>query len=257
MSPFTNENALELPILFIDDHIVVVNKPSGLLVHRSAVDKLATEFALQIVRDQTGRHVYPVHRLDRGTSGALVFAFSSDAARELNSQFAEGLVHKKYMAIVRGYAPEELNIDYPLKEILDKATDSKARTDKPAQEAITAIRSLSTVELPFSNGQFATSRYSLVEAIPKTGRKHQIRRHLSHLKHPIVGDTTYGKGLHNRLFETHFGVKRLLLACTEIGFSHPALKTPVFIRANLACEYKELLQKLDWGSSIAEIELGN
>ncbi|WP_300361215.1 tRNA pseudouridine(65) synthase TruC [Hydrogenimonas sp.] len=210
-----------LEILYEDERIVAVNKPSGLLVHRSWIDREATAFALQTVRDMTGRYVHPVHRLDKPTSGVLVFAFDKEAARRMGELFAEGSVHKRYLAVVRGYTDEAGVIDYPLREILDKMTDAKARDDKEAQEAVTNYRRLATVELPIPVSRYPVARYSLVELSPETGRKHQLRRHMKHIFHPIVGDTKYGRTEHNRLFRKHFDSHRLLLHAASIEFPHP------------------------------------
>ena len=211
-----------LPIVYQDEHLVVIDKPSGLLVHRSRLASDAKVFAMQLLRDQLGQHVYPLHRLDRPTSGLLVFALDSDTARLVNEQWAERTVEKTYHAVVRGYVDDTGIIDYPLKEELDKIADKDARDDKEAQSAVTAYRCLKRIELPFKvSKKHETSRYSLVELTPKTGRKHQLRRHMSHIRHPIIGDSRHGEGRHNRFFRDQFGCDRLLLAATQIRFQHP------------------------------------
>lgn len=241
---------MPLPILFQDEHLVVVNKPSGLLVHRSAIDRHATEFALQTVRDQIGRSVYPVHRLDRATSGALIFALSSEVARAMAGQFAEGRIGKKYLAIVRGIPRGEITLDYPLKEELDAKSDTMARKDKPAQPAVTVFSTLASYEFPIPVDKYPTSLYALVRAEPKTGRKHQIRRHLHHLGHPIIGDVTYGSGKHNRFFRESFQIQRLFLACTEMSFMHPVSERAVSVRAPLAADFHFVVKKLGWEGSL-------
>ncbi|WP_456382322.1 tRNA pseudouridine(65) synthase TruC [Hydrogenimonas sp.] len=210
-----------LRILYEDERLVAVDKPSGLLVHRSWIDKEETAFALQMVRDMTGRYVYPVHRLDKPTSGVLLFAFDRETARRMGELFAEGAVRKRYVAVVRGYVDEEGVIDYPLREIPDKMTDAKARTDKEAQPAVTDYWRMATLELPIPVSRYPVARYSLVELSPRTGRKHQLRRHMKHIFHPIVGDTKYGRGEHNRLFREHFDSHRLLLHAATITLPHP------------------------------------
>jgi tRNA pseudouridine65 synthase len=235
---------MKLPVLYIDEDLVVVNKPSGLLVHRSHIDRNATEFAMQVVRDQIGQFVYPVHRLDRSTSGALVFALSQAAARNLSEQFASGQVIKKYQAIVRGWPPPSVLVDHPLTEELDPISDSQATLNKPAQSALTEISTLATVSLNVSVDKFPTARYALVCAVPKTGRKHQIRRHLRHLGHPIVGDVEHGSGRHNRFFRESYQIHRLLLACTEISFRHPRGENILSVQAPLATDFADLVEKL-------------
>lgn len=221
-----------LEVLYHDDQLIAINKPAGLLVHRSMIDRHETRFAMQIVRNQIGQHVYPVHRLDKPTSGVLLFALNQHIARAMTELFSDNLVTKNYLAIVRGYTPEQQIIDYPLKEVLDKITDRNANPDKAAQHAITGYRRLATVELPHPVGRYATARYSLISVTPRTGRKHQIRRHMKHIFHPIVGDTTHGDGKHNTLFRQQFNCHRLLLAATTLTFTHPARGNTLRIQAN-------------------------
>jgi tRNA pseudouridine65 synthase len=235
-----------MQILYHDDCLVAVNKPAGLLVHRSAVDRRETRFAMQLLRDQIGRRVYPVHRLDRPTSGVLLFALDSDTAREVSGQFCAGAVGKTYLAVVRGYTDQAALIDYPLREQQDRMTDARADPDKPAQPALTGYRRLATVELPYPVGRYAGARYSLLEVEPKTGRKHQIRRHLKHIFHPVVGDTTHGDGKHNRLFRDRLDCHRLLLAATRLELSHPQTGAALRIEAPLQGDFQNLIQRLGW-----------
>ncbi|OOZ40179.1 hypothetical protein BOW53_08745 [Solemya pervernicosa gill symbiont] len=236
----------ELEILYRDPRLIAINKPSGLLVHRSAIDRHETRFAIQLLRDQIGQRVYPLHRLDKPTSGVLLFALDSETAREMMAQFQQHTVEKRYLAVVRGYTEVEATIDYALKEELDKTTDRKARQDKEAQSAVTHYRRLATAELPISDGRFPTSRYSLIEAKPETGRKHQIRRHMKHIFHPIVGDTSHGDGRHNRIFRDHFKCHRLLLAASELAFTHPSDGKRITLRATVGDDYSAVLAHLSW-----------
>lgn len=215
------ESTPVLRILYQDEYLVAVDKPAGMLVHRSFLDKHETLFVMQTLRNQLGQHVFPVHRLDRPTSGVLLFALSSEVARLLTEQHQQESWQKFYLAVVRGYVKEPLLLDYALKEQLDKVADKKARQDKIAQDARTAIWPLAQVELPFAVGRYPAARYSLVALQPQTGRKHQLRRHMSHLRHPIAGDTTHGDGKHNRLFVEHFGNDRLLLIAKRLSILHP------------------------------------
>ena len=234
-----------LPILFHDDYIVAIDKPAGLLVHRSRVDVHATEFAMQMLRDQIGQLVFPVHRIDRPTSGALVFALNKSCARDLADQFAARTVAKTYLAIVRGRTPESKRWDEALVEKQDPATDGKARKDKQAQPAVTEFRTLRSWTVPFSAGKYPESRYSLVEAVPMTGRKHQLRRHFNHMAHPIVGDTTYGDRRHNRLFREQFDIRRLLLVAKRIRFTHPVIGGDVELEAENGIEFEKAISMLD------------
>ena len=236
----------ELPIVFRDEHLVAVNKPSGLLVHRTALDRHETRFAVQILRDQTGRRVYPAHRLDRGTSGVLLFALDKDVCREAAAQFEKQQVEKTYLAIVRGHPDEGRIIDHPLTRQFDDYEFRAANATAEAQEAITRYRRLAVAELPHAVDRYPTSRYALVELMPQTGRRHQIRRHLKHIAHPIIGDATYGKGRHNRLFGELFGCRRMLLACTALRLAHPVSGEPLRLEAPLQDDFAGVLAKLGW-----------
>ena len=235
-----------LEIIYQDDYLVAINKPSGLLVHRSMIDRHETRFAVQMLRDQIGQHVYPIHRLDKPTSGVLIFALNSDIARVLSDSLQHKAVAKNYLAVVRGYTPESATIDYPLKEKLDKIADKKAQQDKPAQEAVSHYQRLATIELPYEVDRYPQSRYSLVKVSPETGRKHQIRRHMKHIGHPIIGDAKHGKGVHNRFFQQHFNCHRLLLTCTDITIEHPISKQPLYLRANLDQTFTQLFNQFKW-----------
>jgi tRNA pseudouridine65 synthase len=240
-----------LPILFQDSHLVAVNKPAGLLVHRSPIDRHETRFALQMVRDQLGQRVYPVHRLDKPTSGVLLFALSPQMAHGLMTALAGGQVRKTYLAVVRGVIAEAGVIDHPLVEEPDRLENLPAVDGRQAQAAVTIFRRLARVELPLAVGRYPTSRYSLVELQPQTGRRHQLRRHLKHLCHPLIGDTNYGEGRHNRLFREEFGCQRLLLHAAELSFSHPLTGATVTITAPLDQEFSRLLSRLGWAKDAA------
>ena len=244
----TQDSTIErLEIIFQDEYIVAINKPSNLLVHRSWIDKDETRFAIQILRDQIGQYVYPVHRLDKPTSGVLLFALSKEVARSLSEQMQEGIFKKEYLAVVRGYTDESGEIDYALKEVLDKMTDSKANQDKDAQEAVTLYEKLQEVELPFCVGRYETTRYSFLRLKPQTGRKHQLRRHMKHILHPIVGDTKYGRGEHNRFFREQFNCHRLLLHASSLSIIHPVSKVNLVLEASLDEVFSQVCQELGFG----------
>ena len=242
----------ECVLIYRDEHLVAINKPSGLLVHRSPIDRHETRFALQMVRNQIGQHVYPVHRLDKPTSGVLLFGLSSDIARALSEQFAASTVNKQYLAIVRGYCPEEGVIDYPLQHQLDKIADRKRRRDKPPQEAVSHFRRLATVEIPIAVDRYPKTRYSLAELRPQTGRKHQLRRHMKHIGHPIIGDAKHGKGVHNRFFKEQYDCHRLLLACTGLQFTHPVSGELINLRARLDASFQRVVAVFGWQDSLSQ-----
>jgi len=232
-----------LTVLYRDDHLVAIDKPAGLLVHPSWIDRHEKRCAMMLLRDQLGQFVYPVHRLDKPTSGVLLFALSPEIARRLTERFTSKQVVKRYLAVVRGYTAETGVIDHPLQERLDRITDRKATADKPPQPAVTDYRRLATLELPVRVDRYPTSRYSLVEATPLTGRKHQIRRHFKHLSHPVIGDANYGKSRHNRLFAETFDCHRLLLAATAITLPHPVTGAILSVEAPLDPVFARVVER--------------
>ena len=240
-----------LDILYRDEHLIAIDKPSGLLVHRSEIDRHETRFAIQILRDQIGQWVWAAHRLDRGTSGVLLFALSADKASVLGKQFEIGTVDKKYLAVVRGHPPESGEIDHPLSRQRDDREWKGDRSSDEAQSALTRYRRLATIELPVAVDRYPSSRYALVEAEPLTGRRHQIRRHLKHIAHPIIGDATHGKGIHNRFFAENFGCSRMLLACTQLEFDHPITDRRMQIKAPVSGCFAETLVQMGWNESIS------
>ncbi len=236
--------AAPLEVLHQDQQLVAIDKPPGLLVHRSNLDRHETRFALQLLRDQIGRRVYPVHRLDKATSGVLLFALDPDDARCLAQQFEARTVRKEYLAIVRGYCPARGTVEHPLED--ETGTSARAAP----REARTDYQCLRTVELPVAVDRYATSRYSLVALRPHSGRRHQLRRHMKHIAHPIIGDATYGKGVHNRFFRQHFACDRLLLACVSLTFQHPRTQVPLTIRTGPGSKFEQVVSGLGW--SLAE-----
>jgi tRNA pseudouridine65 synthase len=228
----------EIPVLYRDSHLVAVHKPAGLLVHRNA-HAGREPFLLQILRDQLGQRLYPVHRLDRPTSGLMIMALSSQSAHTLALQFAAQDVTKTYLAVTRGFTPAQGLIDYPLK--------SESGT---LQEARTKFTRLATAEIPGPVGPNPTARYSLVRVHPRTGRTHQIRRHFAHLRHPLIGDVLRGDGRQNRFFREHFNLHRLLLASVELSFDHPADNTRTTLTCLPSSELLDIFERLGWKAVI-------
>lgn len=222
-----------LEILFQCEHLVAINKPNGLLVHRSPIASDADVFAVQLLRDQLGQKVYPVHRLDRKTSGVLLFALDEATNSEMQRKFMQGEVAKTYLAIVRGYTPDSGEIDYPLK-----------RDDGVTQEAITYFETLMRTEVPFAVGKHPTSRYSLVKLNPATGRMHQLRKHMAHILHPIIGDRPHGCNKQNRFFKEHLDMMQMMLHAVELGFVHPFTKQTVTIEAPYPAEFSRMRKAL-------------
>lgn len=229
-----------LEILYQDEYLVAINKPAGMLVHRSWLDKHETVFAMQTLRDQIGQHVFPIHRLDRPTSGVLLFALDSETAKRMCEQFEQHLVKKVYLAVVRGWLNGEGQIDYPLKVVQDKIAD-KFSGEKEAQTAITDYRCLAKAELDYQIGKHQTARFSLIELFPKTGRKHQLRRHLKHLFHPIIGDSKYGDLHQNRAFSSYTDCTRLMLHAQQLRFVHPYSLQEITLFAPLDLAWQKIM----------------
>lgn len=212
-----------IELLFVDEHVVVANKPSGLLVHRGWDND--DDVAMFRVRDAIGARVHPVHRLDRGTSGALVFARTAEAATALARSFEEKHVEKRYLALVRGVPPASGTIDYPIQK----------SEDGPRVPAITHFERV---------GRSEVDRCSLVLARPETGRLHQIRRHLRHIDHPLVGDVRHGSGTINRHYRAEYNLHRLALHATSIAFSHPATGERITVDAPMPDDLRAPLARL-------------
>ena len=223
---------MTLPILYQDEHYVAIDKPPGLLVHRSPISRDRV-FALQLLRDQLGRRVYPLHRLDRATSGVMLFALSAAAAAAVGRQFDCGTVDKEYLAVVRGWVEADGLIDHPL------ADEDGNGAAQPAQ---TRFRCLAQIELPHAVDRYPTARYSLVAVHPLTGRRQQIRRHFKHVSHHLVGDTTHGNGRHNRFFREVLQIRRMLLLARSLAFHHPYLGERVRIEAGADPDWQRVAQ---------------
>ncbi|MDX9698865.1 MAG: pseudouridine synthase [Rhodocyclaceae bacterium] len=237
-----------LEILHRDEALVAIHKPSGLLVHRSTIDRHETRFAVQLLRDQIGRHVYPVHRLDKGTSGVLLFALERALVAPLGQAFEQQTVTKRYLAIVRGHPPQHGLIDHALSLHPDRI-DPGERLTPALQPAQTRFRTLATAELPVAVDRYPSSRYALVALAPLTGRRHQLRRHMKHIAHPIIGDATHGKGRHNRFFAERFGSTRLLLACVGLQLAHPLTGQPLRLLAPPSADFMQVVNALGWADS--------
>lgn len=224
-----------LSVVYQDDYLVAIDKPPGLLVHRSALARDAKEFAVQLLRNQLGRRVFPAHRLDRKTSGVLLFTLDEAVNSAMQKQFAGGKVAKRYLAIVRGYTDDAFEIDYALK-----------REDNGVlQEAFSSGRTLCRTEIPLPLGKHETSRYSLVELTPTTGRMHQLRKHMAHIFHPIIGDRPHGCNKQNRLFKEKFDLSAMMLHATELRFMHPVSGQEIIISAPISGEFLRMKAALE------------
>jgi tRNA pseudouridine65 synthase len=222
-----------LTICYEDDYYIAINKPQGLLVHRSKISQDTDVFAVQELRNQVGYHVFPVHRLDRKTSGVLMFAKKAEYVAPLQTTFQDKSTQKRYLAIVRGFFPNTIEVDHPL-------TNDNGKT----QDAHSIFNCLSQSELPIPFGKFPTSRYSLIEAFPLTGRMHQLRKHLNHLRHPIIGDRPHGCNKQNKLFLEKWGLEEMLLHANNLEFIQPFSKNQIQIEALPPSVFKKFINLL-------------
>ncbi len=241
----------DLKIVYEDDVLLVVDKPSGLLMHPSWLDKrekdtLASRVKAYFADNYDGLTVHTVHRLDRPTSGMVVIAKDTETAKTLSDQFANGQVKKTYWAICRGFAPESGFIDHALKEEHDKIADKFVDEDKPAQEAQTSFRRLGICELASPVSKYQKTRLSWLECEPLTGRKHQIRRHLKHIRYPIIGDTRHGCRHHNRSLAESVGIQSMALRAVRLIFKHPISGKEIDLQAPLDLHWSGWLQQLGW-----------
>jgi tRNA pseudouridine65 synthase len=238
-------------IIYLDDHIVAVNKPAGLMVHRGRGVVRGTRFALQMVRNAIGRRLYPVHRLDRPTSGVLLFGLHPEAAQRFAKMFRSQALEKCYIAVVRGYTDQFGRIEHPL------ARDPKLKVPVTQRlPAVTLFRRLACVELPYPVRPYATSRYTLLEVRPLTGRMHQIRRHLRSTAHPVVGDRTYGDPRHNEAIAKRFNCPRMLLSSVSVAFQHPFSGVPTRIVGTLDRAFSNLVHDLGFQEYLPADYLG-
>ncbi len=223
-------------ILYEDAEFIAIHKPSGILVHRTRISE-DTIFVLQLLRNQVGYHLFPVHRLDRMTSGVLIFGKTKEAAGSLSELFREHQIEKTYLAVVRGHLPATGTIDYAL-----------ARSpDHQKQPALTDYQTLDQTEIPHAISRYPTSRYSLVKVIPKTGRFHQIRKHFAHLRHPVIGDRPHGDCKHNKYLREKLGISTMLLHAQSFSFIHPHTQKRIFIRSNPDNHFVKALNILNLG----------
>ena len=233
-----------IEILYQDEALIAVNKPANLAVHRSKMVGNAEEFLIDLLREQVGDNVYLAHRLDRATSGVLLVAGSKEVAAALGQQFMERTIHKQYLVVVRGW-PE------PAEDLIDYALPGSRETG-PRREARTRYRTLATIEVPIELGRYRQQRYAFVLAQPESGRFRQIRKHLAHIHHPVIGDCQHGRGDHNRLYKQHFGCHRMLLHAWQLDLLHPVSALPMRIEAPLDEAYAALLDRFGWSLPIEQ-----
>lgn len=225
-------------ICFEDEFILAIHKANNVLVHHSSMSRNQAEekSLVQLLFDQFQQHFYPIHRLDRKTSGIILFAKKKEFVAPFQELFVTNQIQKIYYGLVRGYIPESGKIDSPV----------KGRDANTHKDALTYFKRLKTVELDIPVHPYPMSRYSLIELAPKTGRLHQLRIHLNKVSHPLIGDPKYGDRFHNRMFETEFGVSKLFLHAKELTFIHPYTQKSQLITAGFSNDWNYLFTKFNW-----------
>ena len=236
--PMTSRN-----LLFRDESLVVLNKPAGIPMHPSRILAGQPDTLLAQARELAGHWVFLVHRLDRPVSGAVVMAADRETQALLGHQFEERTVKKCYLAVVRGWQESTGKISHAL---LPPRDDRKPGSI--AREAITGFETIAQAELNIPIGPYQTARYSLLALFPETGRRHQLRRHMKHISHPMIGDTSYGRGEHNRLFREHFNCSRLLLHSWDVSFEHPGNGQTLCVHAPLDDDFQSIIDRFGWGT---------
>ncbi len=229
---------MTIPILYEDQYIVCVCKPNNVLVHHShhSRNKSDEDSLLQLLETQFSHKLYPIHRLDRKTSGIILLAKKTDYVASFQSLFTENLIEKIYYGVVRGHAPEEQKIDSPV----------KGRDGKVHKEALTYLKTLETIVLEVPVKPYDTSRYSLVSLAPKTGRMHQLRVHMNKISHPLLGDTKYGDKNHDTMFAENFGWENLFLHARTLSFIHPHTHKELLLTAPFPKDWIDVFTQFNW-----------
>lgn len=233
---------MTLKILFEDAYLIGVEKPNNVLVHHAYHSRNVSNEAslLQLLDVQFQHKFYPIHRLDRKTSGIILLAKHTKFVSKFQELFVQNTIQKTYYGIVRGFAPSTKIIDSPV----------KGRDGKVHKEALTHFKTIATTSLEIPVKPYDSSRYSLVEMQPKTGRMHQLRVHTSKISHPLIGDIKYGDKNHNMMFEEHFGCKNLFLHAAFLEFKHPFTNEKIALKAQFPLDWHLLFEKFNWANPI-------
>ncbi|MEP3481938.1 MAG: pseudouridine synthase [Fuerstiella sp.] len=233
-----------LHIILNDESLVVVVKPAGMSVHRNSDDRVSDNYLLQRLRDQTGDWLFPIHRLDRATSGLVVFAKAPEIAAAVSAQFANREVLKQYVALVRGHTKPSDSIAHRLISMRGR-TKPEGHPAREPQEALTEFETVNSWTLPFSSGPYQTTRCSLVNVFPKTGRWHQIRRHFNYHSYPVIGDSSHGDTRVNKAFTDQLGIQRLMLMASFLKFSHPKTNEPVHLECDIDADFQTAVKRIE------------
>jgi tRNA pseudouridine65 synthase len=229
---------MNLDIIFEDQFIICVNKPNNMVVHhayhsRNVADEMAL---LQLIQAEKGIKVYPIHRLDRKTSGIILLAKETIHVSKFQELFTNNEIEKTYYGVVRGFSPESKIIDSPV----------KGRDASIHKDALTYLKTLEQIVLEIPVKPYDSSRYSLVELKPKTGRMHQLRVHTNKISHPLIGDIKYGDKNHDLMFEENFGWKNMFLHAGHLKFKHPFSEEVLILKANFPKDWISLFEEFNW-----------
>jgi len=234
---------MSLEIIFEDEYILCVNKPNNVLVHHAHLSRnVADEDSLlQLIEAQKALKVYPIHRLDRKTSGIILLAKHKEYVADFQSLFTNNTIQKTYYGVVRGFSPESKIIDSPV----------KGRDAKVHKDALTKLKTLAKVTLNIPVKPYDSSRYSLVKLLPKTGRMHQLRVHMNKISHPLIGDAKYGDKNHDLMYENQFGFNNLFLHAGQLEFTHPFTNKKKVLKATFSKDWLSLFEKFNWNNPLS------
>lgn len=229
---------MNLEIIFEDAYLLCVNKPNNVLVHhahhsRNVADE---DSLLQLIEKELKIKVFPIHRLDRKTSGIIMLAKETMYVSKFQELFTNNEIQKTYFGVVRGYSPDSKTIDSPV----------KGRDANVHKEALTHLKTLDKITLNIPVKPYDSSRYSLVELAPKTGRMHQLRVHSNKVSHPLIGDSKYGDKNHNVMYTAHFNWSNLFLHAHSLKFTHPHSQEELHLIADFPNDWKQLFEKFEW-----------
>ena len=229
---------MRLEIIYEDEYMLCVTKPNNVLVHHAYHSRNMSDekSLLQLIQEQIGLKTYPIHRLDRKTSGAILLAKNKEYVSEFQDLFTNNEIQKIYYGVVRGFSPASKTIDSPV----------KGRDANVHKEALTELKTLENITLEIPVKPYDTSRYSLVELFPKTGRMHQLRVHSNKISHPLIGDAKYGDKNHDVMFDENFGFKNLFLHAGKLEFTHPFTNEKLILKASFPKDWIALFEKFSW-----------
>ena len=229
---------MSLEIIYQDNYCLLVTKPNNVLVHHAhhSRNKIEEESLIQLIENQFGKRYYPIHRLDRKTSGIILLASKREYVASFQALFTNNEIQKIYYGVVRGFSQDNKIINSPV----------KGRDALVYREAETHLNCLDKIELNIPVKPYDSSRYSLVELRPKTGRMHQLRIHMNKVSTPLINDAKYGDKNHDLMYAKQFGWKNLFLHAGSLEFIHPFTNKKLILKSSFSEDWVQLFQEFSW-----------